>query len=196
MRPLHSSPFHSLAIAAAAISLVGCTLPPIAERAAKYTPQQIEDFVLREIAFGHQNNGQAEVMYRFNALSTSQLFIPRDKLQLFCTQKGGAFKIEAVNKVNPILGTRLPPPNAQTSAEERVRGRQKLLAAFEKANQDGAFGRYLCTGVDGNLQWTVWNTPGAFEPEDPNNMLVTNGVQMLMRTQLARSASEPTQVRP
>ncbi len=189
MRPLHAFPFHSFAVATAALVVAGC-IAPIGERAAKYSAQQVDQFVLNEIAFGHQANGQAAVMSRFNALSTSQLFIPRDKLKLFCMQKGGSFKIEAVNKINPIAGTRVPPPNAQNSAEERVRGRQKLLAAFEQANQDGAFGRYLCTNeADGNLQWTVWVAPGAFEPEDPNNMLITNGIQMLLRTQVGGAAA-------
>lgn len=193
MRPSHSFPIRCLTVAAVASTLASCVVPPLAERAAKYSPQQVDQFVLNEIAFGHQSNGQPDVMARFNALSTSRLLIPRDKLSLFCTQKGGSFKVEAVNKINPIAGTRVPPPNAQNSGEERTCGRQRLLAAFEQANQDGAFGRYLCShAADGRLLWTVWVTPGVFEPEDPNNMLVTNGVQMLMRTQLGPAPAAPT----
>lgn len=163
--------------------LSGCAAPPPVERAARFQPTDIKGFMLDSLG---RPNEQGAHLYTaaFNDVNSYQLYQPMRELQAFCSAKGASFRAEGGNNANAILGTPLPRVTSINGIEERLTDRKRLLATYQAAVAKGAFGRYACVTQDQRTLWWASVTPGSFTPEDPNNLLNTNKLQLIVETRI------------
>jgi hypothetical protein len=164
------------------LGLSACAFPTVAERAAKYSATDVSAFVTERITYRNTVDGVPMTLAFFNEADASQLYGPMRDLKTFCTTKGAEFQVISYNGSDAVARSPLPSPSSINSFEERLRDRQKLLIAYQRAISNGAFGNYKCVGSDKQALWWASIEPGAFIPEAPNNMLSTNKIQLLIRT--------------